>query len=159
MIKHPLSSFFRDRRGTSSIEFAILAPVLIIMTMGMFELGGYSNANVKFTNATQMLGNLVAQQTAMSNSQTSNFCTGAQYALSPPYQRHVFQGDDRERHALRRRHFGRLAGHKLWGGELHQQPRFPCGRAGAECGGQRDYRRLELYLFTAPYPYYPVVEL
>ena len=34
-----LSSFARDQRGVSAVEFALLAPVLLMMVMGIFDLG------------------------------------------------------------------------------------------------------------------------
>jgi Flp pilus assembly protein TadG len=83
MIKFLFTSFAKNQRGTAAIEFALVAPIMLIISLGMFELAGYSNANIKFTNATQLLGELVAEQTSLSSSQATNFCTGAKYALSP----------------------------------------------------------------------------
>jgi Flp pilus assembly protein TadG len=82
-ITHFVESFLKDQRGAAAIEFALLLPVLLTLTIGMFEMAGLISANMKLINSAQLMGNLVAQQTNETNSMTSNFCTGAQDALSP----------------------------------------------------------------------------
>ena len=49
----------------------------------MFETAGVVSANMKLENAAQLMADLIAQQSNETNGMTSNFCTGAQYAMAP----------------------------------------------------------------------------
>lgn len=44
LIRSPLSTFRRDHRGTSALEFALLAPVFLLLTMGMIAYSIYFGA-------------------------------------------------------------------------------------------------------------------
>jgi Flp pilus assembly protein TadG len=76
-------TFARDQSGAAAIEFAFVLPIMLTLCLGMFEAAGLVSANMKVGNAAQLLGDLVAQQTNETNSLTSNFCAGAQIALTP----------------------------------------------------------------------------
>jgi Flp pilus assembly protein TadG len=78
-----LKIFCHNQRGSIAIEFALIAPVLLTLTIGMFEVAGLVSADMKLANAAQLLGDLVAQQTIQTNTMTTNFCTGAKDAMSP----------------------------------------------------------------------------
>jgi Flp pilus assembly protein TadG len=78
-----LHAFARNQKGAATIEFAFVVPVFLIICLGMFEAAGVVSANMKLENAAQLMANLVAQQSNETNSMTSNFCTGAQYAMEP----------------------------------------------------------------------------
>ena len=57
----PLTSFWRDRRGVSAVEFALIAPVLVLMYCGMAELTQAMMAQRRVSNITSTIGDLVAQ--------------------------------------------------------------------------------------------------
>ncbi|NQE63999.1 TadE/TadG family type IV pilus assembly protein [Caulobacter sp. RHG1] len=57
----PLIGFWRDRRGVSAIEFALIAPVLILMYCGMAELTQAMMAQRRLSNITSTIGDLIAQ--------------------------------------------------------------------------------------------------
>ena len=42
-------NFWRDRRGVAAIEFALIAPLLILLTVGIIDLGriGFANSTIK----------------------------------------------------------------------------------------------------------------
>ncbi len=82
-MQHLLCLHDKNRRGAAMVEFALILPVFLTICLGMFEVAGVVNANMKVTSAGQLLGDLVAQQTNETNTLTSNFCSGAQMALSP----------------------------------------------------------------------------
>lgn len=43
----------RDRRGAAVIEFAVCAPLLFLLILGMFEVGRYINVGEMCTNASR----------------------------------------------------------------------------------------------------------
>lgn len=53
--------FWRDRRGASAVEFALIAPVLITMYCGMAELTQAMMAQRRLSNIASAVGDLVAQ--------------------------------------------------------------------------------------------------
>jgi Flp pilus assembly protein TadG len=60
--KRPLA-FWRDRRGAAAVEFAFIAPVLIIMYCGLVELSQAMMAQRRASNVASTIGDLVAQST------------------------------------------------------------------------------------------------
>jgi Flp pilus assembly protein TadG len=53
--------FWRDRRGVSAIEFAIIAPVMIAMYFGVGELSGGMMSERRASDVASTIGDLVAQ--------------------------------------------------------------------------------------------------
>nr|WP_245295049.1 TadE/TadG family type IV pilus assembly protein [Pararhizobium antarcticum] len=58
-----LGAFFRDRRGTGAVEFAIIAPLLIMTYIGAFELSLGFNVARKVARASSTVADIVTQQT------------------------------------------------------------------------------------------------
>ncbi|MET3665416.1 TadE/TadG family type IV pilus assembly protein [Caulobacter sp. 1776] len=58
-----LNGFWLDRRGVSAVEFALIAPILIVMYCGMAELTQAMMAQRRLSNITSSIGDLVAQGT------------------------------------------------------------------------------------------------
>lgn len=57
----PLAGFWRDRRGATAIEFAFIAPILILMYFGFAETTQAMMAQRRLSNITSQIGDLVAQ--------------------------------------------------------------------------------------------------
>jgi len=57
------ASFWRDRRGVSAIEFAMIAPVLILLYCGFAETTQAMMAQRRLSNIASQIGDLVAQNT------------------------------------------------------------------------------------------------
>jgi Flp pilus assembly protein TadG len=55
-------SLLRDRSGIAAVEFALLAPVLMLMTFGTFEITRALIVHKRFQKATAMIGDLVARE-------------------------------------------------------------------------------------------------
>jgi Flp pilus assembly protein TadG len=55
--------FWRDRRGVTAIEFALIAPVLILMYCGFAETTQAMMAQRRLSNIASQIGDLVAQGT------------------------------------------------------------------------------------------------
>lgn len=57
----PAKRFWRDRRGASAVEFALIAPVLLTMYCGMAEMTQAMMAQRRLSNIASAVGDLVAQ--------------------------------------------------------------------------------------------------
>jgi Flp pilus assembly protein TadG len=82
MIKR-LGLFRRDAGATALIEFAIVAPLLLILCLGGVEGALLVLADMRLTNAAADVADLVAEQTSVDDSSIANFCTAAQLDMTP----------------------------------------------------------------------------
>lgn len=78
-----LQEFRCNKRAAVAIEFAFIAPVLVLLILGTFELGRFVRASMRVSNAAADLADLVAQQTALTTTAMANFCTGSRMTLTP----------------------------------------------------------------------------
>ncbi|HEY0437808.1 MAG TPA: TadE/TadG family type IV pilus assembly protein, partial [Phenylobacterium sp.] len=58
---NPFRRAWRDRRGVSALEFALIAPVLILIYFGMAELSQGLMAERRVSHAASAMGDLIAQ--------------------------------------------------------------------------------------------------
>ncbi|MFN4177976.1 TadE/TadG family type IV pilus assembly protein [Phenylobacterium sp.] len=72
----PLPFILRDRRGTAAIEFAIIAPVLILLVVAAIEFGFAIRAQLQAQEAASA-GALYAMQNGWNSAQISAAVTGA----------------------------------------------------------------------------------
>jgi Flp pilus assembly protein TadG len=79
-----LRSFKRDREGTSAIEFAILAPLLISLYFGCVEITDGIAADRKVTLTAGALANLTSQSQTISADGMTNILN-ASAAIIKPY--------------------------------------------------------------------------
>jgi len=70
-------------RGSGAIEFAILAPVLLILATGCVGLAQLIRARTDVQKAAQTMAQLIATQTSVSTAAVGDFCQGARDELSP----------------------------------------------------------------------------
>ena len=74
-----LRAFLQDRRGLSAVEFALLAPVMILLYFGMAELCQAYMAQKRMSHVTSMVADLTAQaQTVTQASLNDTFSIGVQ---------------------------------------------------------------------------------
>lgn len=59
--RRPLLGFWRDKRGVSAVEFALIAPVMIVMYCGLAEVTQAMMAQRRLSNIASQIGDLVAQ--------------------------------------------------------------------------------------------------
>ena len=64
--------FWRDQRGASAVEFALIAPVLILMYCGMAELTQAMMAQRRVSNITSSIGDLTAQASQTGPARTTD---------------------------------------------------------------------------------------
>ncbi|MEW6597935.1 MAG: TadE/TadG family type IV pilus assembly protein [Pseudomonadota bacterium] len=69
---------WRDRRGVSALEFALIAPVLMLMFFGLGELGQGFMAQRRATSVAASIGDLAAQAQTLHDTDVANiFAAGA----------------------------------------------------------------------------------
>ena len=56
MSRRPLARLRRDRRGVTVVEFAFVLPVMLVLMMGMMELGYQAYVQSVITGAVQKAG-------------------------------------------------------------------------------------------------------
>ena len=78
-----LRCFGRDRRGTSAIEFAILAPLMLALYVGVVEISEGVAADRKVTLASGALANLTAQSQTISVAGMQNILNASTAVMSP----------------------------------------------------------------------------
>jgi len=78
-----LTGLRRDRRGVSTVEFALLAPVLIVLYFGVGELCEGMMAQRRVAHSAAAIGDLVTQNTSVSASQMSDIFSAAAIILQP----------------------------------------------------------------------------
>ncbi len=78
-----LTRFGIDRRGVSALEFALIAPVMILMYFGVGELCEAMMAQRRTAHATSAIGDLVTQSQSVSSSDVSDIFAAASTILAP----------------------------------------------------------------------------
>ncbi len=76
-------AFESDARGAIAVEFALLAPVMLVMLLGSISAAHLARASMKAWNVAQSVGDLVAQQTTLTTAEMTDFCTGGKLTLAP----------------------------------------------------------------------------
>lgn len=78
-----LRGFRADARGAATIEFAFIAPVLLLMYFGVVELSLALEANRKVTSTASTIGDLVAQTDEISPAEVDGILDAAAAIMSP----------------------------------------------------------------------------
>jgi Flp pilus assembly protein TadG len=77
--------FWRDRRGVSAVEFALLAPLMITLYFGAVELSQAISADRKVSLVSRSVADLVAQSTNVTTAEMNNILA-AGAAVATPFQ-------------------------------------------------------------------------
>src|SRR6185312_907788 len=78
-----LGNFAPNEAGVSAVEFAFIAPVLILAYFGCAELCGAMLAERKASHTASAIGDLVAQASTVSTSDLTNIFTVGDIIMSP----------------------------------------------------------------------------
>lgn len=78
-----LRSFLRDDRGVSAIEAGFLFPMMVVVLCGMIDVGAALVANLKVTNACQIVGDLLAREGTTNDAQIEDAIVAGRLALNP----------------------------------------------------------------------------
>ncbi len=78
-----LKGFWRDRRGVTAIEFALIAPVLVVMYCGFAETTQAMMAQRRLSNIASQIGDLVAQGTQTGPSKMTDIFNIGNLIMAP----------------------------------------------------------------------------
>jgi Flp pilus assembly protein TadG len=78
-----LSRFWRDRRGVSAVEFALIAPLLIVFYFGMAELTQAMMAQRRLSHLTASLGDVVARGLKLTDAGRDDIFLAGQALMAP----------------------------------------------------------------------------
>jgi Flp pilus assembly protein TadG len=75
--------FFRNIDGVSALEFSLIAPVMIIMLLGAFEVGRFIHLNQKAEKLSFTVADVVAQAETIKTADLQNLLSAAEKMMSP----------------------------------------------------------------------------
>ena len=75
--------FARDSRGAAAIEFALVTPLMLTMYFGMVEISSGVAIDRKVTMISRTLSDLVAQATAVTNTDIANVFNASSAIVTP----------------------------------------------------------------------------
>jgi Flp pilus assembly protein TadG len=78
-----LRRFVRDRKGVSAVEFAIIAPVLILAYFGVAELCGAMLADRKTEHVAASIGDLTAQAASLTTANMTDIFQAGDVIMTP----------------------------------------------------------------------------
>ena len=78
-----LRSLARAKRGAAAVEFAFIAPILILVFFGLIELSEGMNARQRMESVASTSSDLVAQSTTMSPTAIANVFAAANAIMYP----------------------------------------------------------------------------
>ncbi|HVJ40089.1 MAG TPA: TadE/TadG family type IV pilus assembly protein [Dongiaceae bacterium] len=80
-----ISRLARDSRGAVAVEFAIIAPVMLVMYFGTFEASRLVRAYMATNRAAQLIANLAAAEGSdgVAAADSADFCSAGKLAMSP----------------------------------------------------------------------------
>jgi Flp pilus assembly protein TadG len=78
-----LRDFIRERRAVAVVEFAIVMPMMVMLTLGTFEATRAVRAKMKADFAAQTFADLIAAQSSVDATALTNYCNGAQMVMVP----------------------------------------------------------------------------
>ena len=78
-----IAAFRRDNRGVSAVEFALIAPVMILMYFGLAELAQGMMAQRRVSHAASAVGDLVGQSESLTDAQKNDIFAAATNIVMP----------------------------------------------------------------------------
>lgn len=80
---HKLRKFCLSESGISAVEFALIAPVMVIIYLGCIELSMTMTVDRKVTGATAALGDLTARASNITNDDLSDIFQATRMIMQP----------------------------------------------------------------------------
>lgn len=82
-LKRSLRRLAGDRRGASAVEFALIAPFMILLYLGAVEISLALSIDRKITSAASALADLVAQDDVITDGEMADIMTAGGVIISP----------------------------------------------------------------------------
>lgn len=79
----PLVRLFRDRRGVAAAEFALIAPALIFLIMGVFEMSFRFRASEEATRYVHQVADLVSREISLSTDSIGEIYEASTFMMKP----------------------------------------------------------------------------
>ena len=73
----------RDQRGISAVEFAMLAPLMVVLYLGGVEISQAIAVDRKVTLVARTLGDLVAQTSSVTTTDITNILSASAAVVQP----------------------------------------------------------------------------
>ena len=77
------SRFLKDKSAVAMVEFAMLLPLIMIMTLGSFEVGRYALLTQKLDRISATMADLVARAEALSATEMDNLFNSTDHLAQP----------------------------------------------------------------------------
>ena len=81
--QHSTRQTLRDRSGSVLIEFALIAPILVSLLLGMYDLGPALLVRFKVASATQTVADIATQASTMQAADIVNFFAAGGDVMAP----------------------------------------------------------------------------
>jgi Flp pilus assembly protein TadG len=78
-----LRRLFQERRGVGAIEFAFIAPVMIVLYIGAVEVSVAMSVNKKLARASSTVADLLTQETTANKAKLMNMVNVAKSIMAP----------------------------------------------------------------------------
>jgi Flp pilus assembly protein TadG len=79
----PFARFASDRRGIAAAEFALIAPALIFLVMGVFEMSFRFRASEEATRYVHQVADLVSRESDISGDYIKEVFSAAEFMMKP----------------------------------------------------------------------------
>jgi len=79
----PFIRFTRDRRGVAAAEFALIAPALIFLIMGVFEMSFRFRASEEATRYVHQVADLVSREISLTTDSIGEIYEAATFMMKP----------------------------------------------------------------------------
>jgi len=83
MARFSLLRFLRDRRGMAAVEFALIAPTLIVLFMGVLEMTFRFRANEETTRYVHQAADLISREGEQTNADLLEIYRASVYMMKP----------------------------------------------------------------------------
>src|SRR4029450_10857561 len=78
-----VSTFARDRRGVSAVEFAMILPLMLTLYLGAVEVSQGIGTDRKVTMTTRTVADLASQVTNITNADMTNMLAASTAVMTP----------------------------------------------------------------------------
>ena len=84
MVGRSLARFLAgDRRGVAAVEFALVAPVLLTLAMGLAEVGRFAPLAIEVPHPATTPADLASREETLSTAQLDSMFAAARHAVRP----------------------------------------------------------------------------
>ena len=83
LFRFHIPAFFRDRRGIAATEFALIAPALTFLVMGVLEMSMRFRANEEATRYVHQVADLISREDELTTADLNSIYDASIYMMKP----------------------------------------------------------------------------